>query len=148
MGAVGCTDNQQLLDPRAVPGREGQRDHAAIGGADDRAQARDLQVIEQPAQRLGLIEARETRKRAVRYRSARGTAAAQKIDAEHAYARAVECPTGTRDLGPPTLPWGLEIEHAPVRRDAPERDHHRRRACAVQAPADPRVLDRATVQQR
>jgi hypothetical protein len=137
-----------LLDPFRIALGEGQCDHAAVGSTHDGAQRADMKMIEQQAQRLRLIVARYARECAAGDRSARLPARAHIVDAEHAYTIAVERRGRPGELRPPARARLLQIEYAPMRRDAAQGQHDGGASATGQTPAEPQRLDAAAMMQR
>ena len=55
MRAVGRGDDDQGGDTFRITLPEGERDHPPIGAADDRAQRLDVEMVDEPRQRFGLV---------------------------------------------------------------------------------------------
>ncbi len=148
VGAIRRADDNEVADALRVTLRESQAHHAAIGAAGKSSQRLEAQVIEQPQQHLGLVEAGDARKRLTRGRAGRVRAAAHVIEAQDAVAIGVEWALRADDLRPPALSWILGEADASMGRDAAQCTNDRRVGRSREAPRDVHSRQLAAMKQR
>jgi hypothetical protein len=122
----GSGNEDELAHPlRPVRGQR-ERDHAAIGSADNGVGMGRADRVERGNQHLRLLLGR---------RRAPSRRVGGEVEAEHAVVRRIDDRAGADQAGPPARGAVVAVTDVAVRRNAPERDDERRRSRTAKAQA-------------